>query len=166
MKHTKPIVLSTVMAAAVALACGGGARHEANAEPARESGPSDAAKAGNAVGEKILATFDAYVAASAEVMDGNPDWSEVAPKLAALRDEYEGKMSELNGEFVALKGEDVESFGAAVSYVQEHRGKRVADVYTTLQPAVAHYRLEEGVDEFEHYLDSLDSLINIAVALP
>lgn len=167
MKSKLAVTLTCTALLFVVVACGGGeesSQTSTSADSAAASGPSEAAQAGIAVGEEIIATYEELVMATAEALKDQPEWADVAPSLEALRDEYEGKMTELHTKFIALRDVDVESFGAAVSYVQDHRGEVIDKVYSAHDQSVVHYRLQKGETEVNEFLSTLPRLLDVASA--
>ena len=169
MNHKPSVALTCMFLLSVIVACGGSeesSQSTSSAESVSASGPSEAAQAGIAVGEEIIAEYEALVMDVAEVLKDQPDWSDAAPPLEDLREEREARMAELNTKFLALKEQDIESFGAAVSYVQDHRGEVIDKIYSAHEQSVVQYRLQKGEKDVNAFIATLPSLLDVAVNIP
>jgi len=78
----------------------------------------------------------------------------------------EVEMTELNTEFLALKQKDIESFGAASSYVQDHRGEVINKIYSVQEQSIVNYRMQMGEKDVNGFVDTLPSLLDVAVNIP
>lgn len=129
----------------IALPACGGKTEEAGAPEkiveAKEPG------SGELLAQKILDVFDECVAGVAELASAKPEPEELTPQLEELYQEYQVKMAELNREYLALREQDISQFGAANSYLGEHRGRHVFQKDNLLGEAVAYYNFQKGDQE-------------------
>ena len=119
---------------------------------AASSGSSEAASgatggAGVALAEEILATFDEIVTKAADLAKDSPEPAVLKPQLEELYDSYMPTMTELNGQYLALRDADIAEFGQCNTYLGENRGKHVTAKDNTLSEAVKHYNFDLGDQE-------------------
>lgn len=167
------VLLAALMAGLLILALGGcGGADTGDAEtgqPATSSAPPESAEPdaegeGVLVAKKILAAFDELVGEVAALAKDTPDSSVLKPQLEELYASYVPKMTELNGEYLALRDADVAQFGACNEYLGEYRGKHVFEKDNVLTEPVRYYNLEVGDQEMVSLLSSKPvELLDIAV---
>jgi len=126
-------------------------------EPAGEEVTAEAM--GEAVAKEILDVYDQAVAEIADLMKDKPEAAELKPKLEALFQNYQGKMKALNGKYLALRDEDIASFGAANGYMGEHRGRHVFEKDNALVEYMNYYNMEKDERELTKFIN--DGLFNI-----
>jgi len=153
-----------LFAATLFIACGGGQEKSESTAPPKADEPTASDKAGVAMGTEIIETFDAAVAACADVLKDKPAWVEAQPKLDAVQEEYAGKMADLHAKHKALEGEDVFAWRTANGYISDNRPKHVHAINTAFQDVVGYYRFEKGVKGFDELLDKLPKLLDPPVA--
>ncbi|MCU0483492.1 MAG: hypothetical protein MUC54_04360 [Chloroflexi bacterium] len=162
------VALAALLVAAMALsACGGGTGSPAataDAPPASEAPAGGGAGAGEALGQKILATFDELVADVAQAAKAKPAPAELKPALESIYATYAPTMASLNSEYRALRDADITEFGACNTYLGSERGTRVAAKDATLTDAVRYYNLELGDQEIVALLSARPvELLELAV---
>ncbi|HSM13140.1 MAG TPA: hypothetical protein VLA66_03665 [Thermoanaerobaculia bacterium] len=167
MRQKRFVFACVALVAAVALiGCGGGKGGGTEAaKPAEPAGPTPAEK-GQAVGQEIIAAFDGLVAETVRLINENPNADVVMPQLQAMVQNAEPKMAELNARLLALRGEDVESFGAANSYIQDQRPKSVHEKDVAFAPFLMDYPGEDPNGEVKEFLSGkeLIRLLDLASA--
>jgi hypothetical protein len=157
----------------VLIGCGGkepaetGAQESA-AEPQAAEQASDTEESGEAKGEavakEILGVYDQAVAEIAELMKDKPEAAELKPKLETLFQNYQEKMKALNEKYLALRDEDVASFGAANGYMGEYRGRHVYEKDNALVAYMNYYNMEKDERELTKFInDGLFNLLETAV---
>ncbi len=110
--------------------------------------------AGVVLAQRILEVFDECVAKVVELAAAKPEPEDLTPQLEALYDKYQVKMAELNQEYLALREQDISQFGAANSYLGEHRGRHVFQKDSLLGEAVAYYNFQKGDQELVKLLSN------------
>jgi len=161
-----------VAVAAVALVVGGcGGGNKASSEKstqaaAKAQGPS-AKEQGEEVGKAIIAAFDGLVQKATQMITEDPNAATVMPKLDELVKDAEPQMKELNARLLALRGADVEAFGAANSYIQDHRPKSVDTMDRAFAPFLFDYPGEDPDGQVKQFLSgkSLVSLLDVATQI-
>jgi len=157
----------------ILIVCGGkestetGARETATepqvTEESSELEESGEAK-GEAVAKEILDVHDQAVAEIADLMKDKPEAAELKPKLETLFQKYQEKMKALNEKYLALRDEDVASFGAANGYMGENRGKHVFEKDNALVAYMNYYNMEKDERELTKFInDGLFNLLETAV---
>ena len=138
----------------------------AEPQPTEEaSGAEEPGEAkGDAVAKEILAVYDQAVAEIAELMKAKPEAAELKPKMEALFQNYQEKMKALNEKYLALRDEDIASFGAANGYMGEHRGRHVYEKDNALVAFMNYYNMEKEERELTKFInDGLFNLLETAV---
>ena len=119
---------------------------------------------GEAVAKEILDVYDQAVAEIADLMKDKPEAAELKPKLEALFQKYQEKMKALNEKYLALRDEDVASFGAANGYMGENRGKHDYEKNNALVKYTNYYNMEKDERELTKFInDGLFNLLETAV---
>jgi len=119
---------------------------------------------GEAVAKEILDVHDQAVAEIADLMKDKPEAAELKPKLETLFQKYQEKMKALNEKYLALRDEDVASFGAANGYMGENRGKHVFEKDNALVAYMNYYNMEKDERELTKFInDGLFNLLETAV---
>ena len=133
------------------------------AEEASGTEESGEAK-GEAVAKEILDVYDLAVAEIVDLMKDKPEAAELQPKLEVLFQKYQEKMKALNGKYLALRDEDIASFGAANGYMGENRGKHVFEKDNALITYMNYYNMEKDERELTKFInDGLFNLLETAV---
>lgn len=133
--------------------CGGSTATEQSTTTtaASSASPSTGQPAGDGEGvlvaKEILSTFDELVGKVAELAKDKPEPATLKPQLEELYASYLPIMTELNGEYLALRDSDTVQWGACNTYLGDNRGKHVTEKDNTLTPALQYYNLELGDQE-------------------
>lgn len=108
-------------------------------QPKASASEDEATTKGEDIAKEILDIFNKAVAEAADMMKYKPEPADLKPELEALCHKYETIMTEISARYLALKYEDIASFGAANGYLEENRAKHVFNKDNTLGEFIAYY---------------------------
>jgi hypothetical protein len=134
------------------------------ASPASSTASQSEEGQGAAVAKTILSTFDELVAKVAGLAEGKPEPAVLKPQLEDLYDSYMPKMTELNGEYLALRDSDIALFGECNTYLGNYRGQHIVAKDNALTEALQYYNLQLGDQEIVSLLAQKPvELLDVAV---